>query len=233
MATLDVWIVHRSAVLGLSWPKDVADLCGVEPAALAPLAAGDLRRVGRSARGYLARALKVSVRDIEALAAGRIAWIDDARRVEADWLRPAMPRPPARGAARPCKPSHGIPILGRILGTGRVEHDETWTPEDGRRLAFRYSGVADPFALQLQASLPPHQAGSILVFQTVLPGQLRAGDLSLITCGERETETELGIVYDRAADALWRRTVGVMGGDPKRVQLADILRSARVIGSHI
>ena len=77
------WIEHRMRMVGIVSPEGLADAACLPREAVARiLEAGSLRRAGRSVRGYLARALQVRLRDLEDLIAGRIAWIDDARRYE-------------------------------------------------------------------------------------------------------------------------------------------------------
>ena len=147
-----------------------------------------LAGASRSARAYLARALKVSVRELEALAAGRIQWINDERRVDFDRLcatkkRPSHDKIPT---AKSCDATKGIPILGRVLESGTVEHFDYWTPEEGRRVPVRYPGLPDVFSLELTCDVPPFMKGQCLVFQPILPGEIRDGELMLVTLSDRE-----------------------------------------------
>src|SRR6185437_6552317 len=92
-STFQKWLAHRAGSIGLSWPQGVADAAGVSAALLNSIGdTGNLRNIGRGARGYLARALQISVRELEALADGEIQWIDDGRIVAIDRLSPGIAR---------------------------------------------------------------------------------------------------------------------------------------------
>jgi hypothetical protein len=235
MGRLEEWLSHRARIVGLSWPDGVAAASDVAPETLHSIeSTGTLRPLGRSTRAYVARTLRVSVRELEALAAGRIQWIADERVVDLDRLSPNAVRPLRPRAPKPfaCQLSHGVPILGRVLGTGRVEHEDEWTAEDGRRLPVRYTGVPDAFALELTADTLPHCAGTCLAFQVLPPGELCDGELALITRGPPEAESALYRV-GRVEPLSLRLRPAMVGIDQSLlVPLEQILRAARVIGSH-
>jgi hypothetical protein len=232
LSTLQDWITHRARIVGLAWPEGVADASGVSSFLLTSIGAtGNLRRLGRGARGYIARALRVSVRELEALAEGKIDWIDDRKLVDVNRLSPGVTiTAPATVIATPIPSSRGVPVLGRILPNGHVENFDNWTPEDGRRLAVRYTGVPDAFALELTCDAPPYRAGAALVFQTIAPGELRDDEFALITRGNLEgeaifctviRETPMSLRLLLAADDRRERSIVATG---------DILRASRVIG---
>jgi hypothetical protein len=231
-AGLKNWMIHRAKTVKLVWPHGVADAAGIEPATLALVEAiGNLRHVGRSARSYLARALKVSVRELESLDAGRIDWIGDERIVDFDLLSINASKQSASDApiALPCPKHRGVPILGRILATGIVEHFDDWTPEDGPRLAVRYAGVPDAFALQIAADFPPFAVDTCLVFQVIPQGQLMDDQLALLTHGHGEVVTELCVVR-REGHALRRCAASQQGLENAFIAITEIHRAARVIG---
>jgi hypothetical protein len=225
---LSDWLRHRAGLLSLSWPQGVSEISGVPVAALNLIQRRQtLRGLGRSARGYLARALKVSVRELEAIGAGRIDWIADNRVLDLDRLTPNSARPidRAAGAAVASSLHCGVPILGRILETGLVEHFDGWTPEDGRRIAVRYPGVPDAFALELEIDLPPYVAGGCLVFQTIPPGEVADGEFALLT----SDETELRVAYRDGSMSLRTQPIAATGRRLRVIAMCDILRAARVI----
>src|SRR4051794_29366804 len=117
MARLTEWLRHRQDLLGMASAEDLAEAAAISPGTITTiLQTGTLRHVGRSARSWLARALKVTVRDLEALASGRIDWIDDSRMVDFDRLAPAPLRIARESIADnlhpiPCRPEVGIPIV--------------------------------------------------------------------------------------------------------------------------
>src|SRR5690349_2127518 len=105
------WLAHRERLLSIPSHDALAEAAGVRAEAVARAAGrGTLAGVGRGTRALLARALKVSLRDLEGLASGRRDWIDDDRLVELDRLAPGYVRPRRRGGAanraaaeaRPC-----------------------------------------------------------------------------------------------------------------------------------
>ena len=74
-----------------------------------------------------------------------------------------------------CDATKGIPILGRVLESGTVEHFDYWTPEEGRRVPVRYPGLPDVFSLELTCDVPPFMKGQCLVFQPILPEKSATG----------------------------------------------------------
>src|SRR5947209_188281 len=93
MAALSDWLLHRQQVLGLDSSESLSDASGISAATLdAIVARGTLAGVGRSLRGALARALKVTVRDLEALDEGLVEWIADGRVIDLDSLAPSHMR---------------------------------------------------------------------------------------------------------------------------------------------
>lgn len=212
MATLRQWLIHRSALLGLNWPEGVAEAAGISPDALRAVGEHQtLSGIARSARGYLARALKVSVRDLESLAAGRVGWIDDARQVDRDRTSPGV------AIEIPCALAVGVPIVGRIISDGRVEQDDR-PPQDQRRLPIRYKGAPDAFALELMQDLGDFRGGTLLIFQPAPPGELREGELALLSRAEMEVRK-----IDKVVGLSLRVGSNV-------VPLEDVLRAGRVIG---
>ncbi len=228
LSTFPLWICHRARVVGLSWPDGVADAAGLPASQLTALGTtGNIATLSRSARGYLARALRISVRELEALADGRLGWIDDARVFHVDRYSGDINRGAASAISYPS--SSGVPILGRILEDGHVEHNENWTPQEGRRLSVRYRDMPDAFALELLCDTPVCPAGGILVFQPVVPGELCDADLAVITCEPMDSETLLCAVSVHAPMTLGLRVATGEQCELLFVQRGNILRAARMI----
>ncbi|MDB5331605.1 MAG: hypothetical protein JWP03_2756 [Phycisphaerales bacterium] len=235
MGSMSKWVLHRARALGMPTAGALADESGIALQTVeALLEAGTLARVGRSARGYLARALKVSLRDLESLDAGSAQWIPDARRVDLDRLSPAVARPrlaPAPQAA-PCAAGRGIPVYGRIMERGAVEHFDDWTPLDGRRLRVRYPGIPDAFALELAADVPPHHSGTSLAFQILAPAELQPGELALLTRGDSLAETRLCEIERIDSNTLHLLAPAELRVPLPPAALGDILRAGRILGAH-
>jgi hypothetical protein len=193
-----------------------------------------LRPIGRSHRAYIARTLKICLRELEALADGRLKWIGDDHIVEVERLSPNSTSAARTAApmAIPCRIAHGVPVLGRILSTGVVEHDDPWTPEDGARIPVRYPQVPDAFALELKAAAAPHGTGACLVFQLIPPAEFNEGELALLSRGEAEAETGLFRVHHEPPMSLQLLPAMRCVREPVVVATAEILRAARVIGAH-
>lgn len=232
MTSLAHWLKHRARVIGLSWPDGVADAAGIAPATLTRVDRDSaLGPIGRGARSYLARTLKVSVRELEAIAAGKIDWIDDARQVDLDRFSPGVPTSPVpRAMPLHCARDRGIPRVGRIVAGGIVEPLETHAPEDQPRLALRYRDHPDAYAMRLAVDIPPWRTGVCLVFAPTAPGDLSRDQRALLSGIARDIDTLLCHV-DAIADAMvhWRPVAAgeaIMRSSP----LMDVLRAARIIG---
>ncbi|HWE93725.1 MAG TPA: hypothetical protein VG269_07090 [Tepidisphaeraceae bacterium] len=229
------WVLHRARALGMPTAGALADESGIALETVeAMLEAGSLNRVGRSARGYLARALKVSLRDLESLDAGSAQWIPDARRVDLDRLSPAVARslPVAIPQAIACAAGRGMPVFGRITEGGAVEHCDDWTPLDGRRLRVRYPGIPDAFALELAVDVLPHYAGASLAFQVIAPAGLQPGELALLTRGDSLAETRLCEIERIDADILHLLAPSELRVPFPPAAVGVILRAGRILGAH-
>lgn len=234
MQPLEQWIIHRAGLIGLAWPDGVADACGLPPTTLVSIrSTGRLAGVGRSARGYLARALKVSVRQLEALAEGKIAWIDDAHSVDLDRFSPyaLLPAKPVPPIALPCRHGLGVPILGKILEHGIVESSTAWSPEDGARLPVRYRGAADAFAFELAVETAMYPAGAVLAFRLIAPGELAENELALITLTPSAAECRLHRVRWHSPQSI-QLLPDRERGESAIVSLGDVIRAARLIDAH-
>lgn len=224
------WMNRRANLLGLSWPDGVADACGLAPGALRIIGVSPgLRGVSRSARGYVARALKVSLRDLESLAAGGIDWIPDNRIVDYERLAMSASKPPPIGQPAPhsCPLHLGVPILGVISAGGIARQWTDASAEDVPRLPCRYLGFPDAFALSLCADFPGDGPEANLVFIAIPPGELIDGETALVTTA---AETEFRTVARLAAGDLELHHVRTKQF-VRRLSMIDVLRAARTLGS--
>jgi hypothetical protein len=231
---LSNWIAHRQKLLGIDSHQHLAEISVLPISTIASIIERrSLDRVGRSARMYLARALEVSVRDLEALSGGKIDWISDDHRIDAARMTPASLRTDSRvassiGAAVSCAPSQGVPIVGRIDVNGNAQLLEDWSSENLSRLPIRYRGMPDAFALWA-TSLPENPPQNAVIFRGVPPGQLPDRQLALITRGD--ADESLYCYVEREGD-LSLRLITPAGEEGPLVPMELIVRAARVIGTH-
>jgi hypothetical protein len=232
---LSQWIIHREALLGIGSHDTLAEICGVARSAIGAIIERDsLAQVGRSVRAYLARGLEITVRDLEALAEGKIDWIADGHRIDAARLTPSALRTDPRAAALAPAPhasplGQGVPILGRIDADGRVEFLEDWSSEALARLPVRFRGSPDAFALRT-TSLADYPRGVTLVFRGAPPGQLPDRQPALITRSDADGESLFCYVEHEGDLSL--RLISTAGEAGPLVPLEAIVRAARVIGTH-
>ena len=222
-------------MLGLSSHDALADVCGVPSSTInAIIERSSLAQVGRSFRAYLARALEITVRDLEALACGKIEWIADDHRVDAARLTPSALRTDPRAsavasAAVPCPAGQGVPVLGRIDYNGRADLLEDFSSETLARLPVRYRGSPDAFAMRT-SSLADYPRNATLIFRGLPPGQLPDRQPALITRGDADGES-LFCYIEREGD-LSLRLISPAGEAGPLVPMEMIVRAARVIGTY-
>ena len=235
MGSLSQWLPHRARILGMTWPAGVCEASGVGSETINLIvSSGSLSSANRSARGLLARALKVSLRDLEELTAGRKVWIADTHRVDWDRITFSSQRcvDASRAVPAACAPGSGVAVVGRVSLEFGVEFaSEQFAPE-AVRLAVRYPNAPDAFALELAASVPPYAAGTLLVLEALPPGQIQAGELTLICWGGGRAESMLCFPTFDPQQMLNLRDAVSGSQRSAHVHLCDVLRAARVIGAH-
>jgi hypothetical protein len=231
------WLDHRQALLGFASREALAEASGIAPATMRRIVErGSLQRVSRSARGYLARSLEVSLRDLEELAAGKVAWIADGQRVNwsrwtSDCLRLSRPdRREENNGPMAVPTARGVPIVGRIIpgGAAHLLEESAWG--DVPRLPVRYKGAPDAFALRAQGQIDRFAADVTIVFRGLPPGELCAGEASLFTRADGDGETLLCQVEQVRDGQLYFQRADQTG--PSQIPLELIHRAARVIGEH-
>ncbi|HEX4796882.1 MAG TPA: hypothetical protein VH370_24030 [Humisphaera sp.] len=216
-------------MLGIVSPEGLADAaCLPREAVAGILDSRSLRRAGRSVRGYLARALQVRLRDLEDLIAGRIAWIDDARRYEWDRHAPDFLRPGRSEELEPvpCPEKVGVPIVGVIEGSGLARWVEELPADHVERLPIRFPKAPDAFAMRTCEAFDCFDGATAIVFRSLPPGEIADGDLCVMTHGIDELSSA-GRVVGKTDTVLQLR----IGDKVTTVSLDTVLRAARAIGS--
>ncbi len=234
MSRLSEWLRHRQLMLGLRSQEDLAEAAAISADQLERIfQTGTLRHTGRSARAWLARALKVTVRDLELLSFGGIEWIDDSHIVDFERLVPAPLRIcrdtlTDEPSAIPCPVAHGVPIVGRILYGGTAEFYGDPSAIELDRLPLRYRAMPDAFALHMVERDEPYAITGVLIFNALPPGQIGQNQIALIT----RDDTADSIVGQVAKNSASRLCLLTQDGREISMPLEAVVRAATVVGSH-
>ena len=231
--TFSKWITRRAAMLGLHTLSDLSEASGIALPTLASISqTGTIDQIDRSARAWLARALKVPLREMESFAAGTGPAIADDRILDLD-------RPPAasRRTDLIC-PSPALAPVGRgvaIVARFRAGAEFQWfdTSRLQNRLPVHFPGFPDAFAVAVEAPLAPGlPPGDFLIFRNLPPAHLREGDVALYTfCdGTLAGQTLLGrlTTTSHAAPALSDFSGRA---SPIPLPLETVVRTARLIAT--
>ncbi len=235
--TFSRWLSHRSQLIGACSLTRLADLSGVNLSTLEAIAErGSLDGADRSARAWLARALKVPLKEMESFAEGAAPPIPDWRMVDLD--RPGggasarVQFPDADSCPRPitAPAGRGIPIVGRVICSDRIIWDDS-NPPESRRMRISYRGLTDLFALSVEDDLAPDAGnGESLIFRNVLPAHLSRGDCVLFTFSDGTTsgQSRLGWLTAGQDGAAMLMPFGSAGADPIALRLETLVRAARL-----
>lgn len=233
------WIDHRAALLGLQTAAELANRSGIQPATLdAIVRRSSLRGVDRSTRAWLARALKVPLREMELFAAGKTPAIPDCRIVDLDrpgGVAAARANPPDnRNCPRsiPAPAGRGVPIVGRIVSSERIMWFDAQIPESRSHLSITYPGLTDLFALSVAENLAPDAAeGQCLIFRNEPPPHLSPGDIVLLTFtdGTPAGHSRLGRLSATRDGAAALVPFGCVDAMPVPLPLESIVRAARLL----
>jgi len=181
------WLQHRTQLAGLNTQQDLADASGVSMRVITRIyATGTVAKAERSTKLWLARALKVSVRDLEKLDSGNVKWIPDDRVVE--WEQPFGLKGLESGTTTAQiratdGQDRGVPVLGKVTAGGAVE---SFTfdrdPEDVRRLPIELPDCPSAFALEIDGDsmTPLYQPGECVILRPVPREELHDGEDALI-----------------------------------------------------
>ncbi len=233
------WLTARAQRVGLGSITDVCDASGIAvPTLHAIVAAGSLAGTDRSTRAWLARALKVPLREMEAFAAGRAPCIPDARVVDLDRRGGSKSSDPPTGAPAPVRApaGRGVPVVGSVDENGDVDWlSAPSSSERTIRLPIRYPGMPDLFALQTAHALRDLcPRGACLIFLDTVPSQLQHGQIALCTLADG---TDTGRTRLGRLTALPNGTAGLippapLGTAPIRISTETLVRAARLIACH-
>ena len=195
------WLHHRARLMGVAGFVELARAAGISPAALLRIEAShSLRGISRTNQSCLARTLRVSLRDLEAIDQGRIGWIDDRHIIDppalagnpmsARQLQAADDGAPSCACVAADDEHPGVPIVGAADNWRTVQWDNLHEPR--RRLGVRYPKAATAFALRVTTGEESEGRLPAVVFHSVAPVLLRAGERVLITCADG---TPTGVTY--------------------------------------
>jgi len=235
------WLARRAGLLGLGAFSDLCDASGISPLTLRRVAeSGLLDEIDRSARAWLARALKVPLRELESFAAGAGPSIPDSRVVDLD-RPPAASRPElavadlARPSPVPAPPGRGVPIVARLSPGGDIQWLDAAAPRDTPRIPVRCPGVPDAFALAVEQDSPPDLVPeTFLIFRNLPASQLAPGDIALITFSDGAPAGQ-SVLGRLAATSDGAAAIAAFAADavkPVLLHLETIVRAARLIATH-
>lgn len=220
------WLEHRRKLLGIESWSALGEHAGLRSDVIEELVSNEsLKGLGRGGRAWLARALKVALQDLEALAAGKIGWIE--RIVDLD-------RPPGCGGAlllqrvtspalRAAPADSGISVVGRILDDGKVE----WLDSSQcGRLVVRIEGEPHAYSLKHHGPVGDEH----LIFAPLMGAALRAGMQVVMTLADGTPSGEsLFAQLQQADEAEVKLICPGPQGKPRKIQLCNIARTGRLI----
>ncbi len=231
------WIDHRAQLLRLHSRSQLADRSGISLATLNAITrTGSLRGIDRSTRAWLARALKVPLREMECFAAGKGPAISDLRRVDFDHPGGASTISSEHDegpAPIPARCGRGIPIVGHILSSDQINWFASGRPESQRRLPIVYPGLTDVFALSEEENLSSDAPkGECLIFRNEPPPDLSPGDTVLLTFtdGTPSGQSRIGQLSATSDGAAALVPFGRPNSIPMPLPLESIVRAARLLG---
>jgi len=229
MRDLTDWIHHRMGLLEIADPAALAEHADLtEETITRVFESSQFESLQQSQRRRLAWALQVNLKKLNALADGQVEWIDDADRYlpfssdpvtsESDGAR-AEGIPELSTAVGSFEPPQGTPVLGWVCCDGRIESDECWDEQWGKRLADGQPQRRDTYALEA--------GGQFLVVRNANPWEAGAGALVAVYLFDDADGTAwFGRLTRRTPDE-WALLPGLPGQandaglimiDPQRVQ---------------
>jgi hypothetical protein len=221
------WMQHRMTLLEIAGPAALAEQADLAEETVAGVFdSSRFELLQQSQRRRLAWALQVK---LNALADGQVEWIDDADRYlpfsfdpagdEAGQKLPGNEPAPSSAALGPFEAPQGTPVLGRVDSDGRIESDECWDEQWGKRLPDGQPQRRDTYALEF--------GGQFLVVRNAKPWEARAGAMvAVYLCDEADGAAFFGQLA-RCTPGNWALLPGLPGRasdtglitiDPERVQ---------------
>jgi hypothetical protein len=223
------WIEHRMLVLEIEGARALAELADLGDETLEDLwGARTIDALTYSQSRRLAWSLQVSLRKLRRLDWGELGWIEDDDRYFCDvgW-RPAGRLARAdddeqwRSAAAAHEERRGTPVIARLDWVGRIEGDDCWDAEWGRRLDDGEPLRRDVYAVETEL------AGEYVVLRNAGPWEVREGSLvALYAWNGFEGEGFFGQLA-KGKDGKWR--VIPRHAEAIEVSPEDVCRVGRVI----
>jgi SOS-response transcriptional repressor LexA len=183
MADVLSWLLHRMELVGIRSQTELAEVSGVSLRTVNRIfSERSFAGIERSTRLWLARTLKVSVKDLDRLERGEIDTIADDRIIE--WEHAAQGRT-NRGDPNLIPvgdQENGIPIMGRVAAGGMVESYEDWDADNGKRLPIKFAGAEGVYALEIvgDSMSPNYLPGEFVILQNIATTDLRDGEDAMV-----------------------------------------------------
>jgi SOS-response transcriptional repressor LexA len=229
------WLLHRMELVGIRSQTELADISGVSSRTINRIfTSGSLTDTERSTRVWLARTLKVSLRDLDQIADGKVETIADSRIVEWDHCGSGrIDRVADRTDFTPVPADgDGIPIMGRVMAGGLVESFEDWDEETGLRLPLRLPGAEGVYALEIagDSMMPAYQPGEYIILRNIPPSELRDGEDAMIQLnGDGDGKSAFKRVY-LVGDGKLKLVSLNQRYDPVDVRADAVARVGRLLG---
>ncbi len=227
------WLRHRSKLAGLPTQQDLSDASGISLRTISKIFSDEtIAKTERSIKVWLARTLKVSVRDLENLDSGKVKWIDDSRVVE--WEQPY-----GLGSTGPGKVSatdgrhRGVPVLGKVTAGGAVESYE-FDPDEVYRLPIEMADCPSAFALEIagDSMTPLYQPGECVILRPVPREEMRDGEDAMIQLDGGEEGKSCFKRLILLGDGKIRLLSLNPKYPPKEILFTNVARVGRVIGKY-
>lgn len=231
------WLQHRCQLAGVPTQQELAEVSGISLRTISKIfTEGTIAKTERSTKMWLARTLKVSVRDLENLDAGEVKWIDDDRVVE--WEQPyglrGLGQKPKLNVAGADAERRGVPVIGRVTAGGVVESFE-FAPDDVYRLPVEMPECPSAFALEItgDSMTPLYQPGECVILRPIPREQMRDGEDAMIQLDGGED----GKSCFKRLVLLGDNKIRLLSLNPKYkprdVAFENVVRVGRVIGKYV
>ena len=226
------WIEHRMELLGIRNQPELAEISGISARTISRLyETGTITEANRSTRLWLARTLKVSVRELEALDHGKIAGIPDDRIVEWDHRAIGAESPDASRVS-PVADMDGVPVIGRVAAGGMVESYSDHDGDTSKRLPLKFPGTSNVYALEIDGDsmTPEYRRGEFVILQDVDPATIRDGeDVMVQLNGDSEGKAAFKRAYLNGPNRLKLVSLNTEY-PPCDVDRAHVIRVGRLVG---
>jgi SOS-response transcriptional repressor LexA len=235
MSSFSDWLLRRMELVGLRSQADLAEVSGIAPRTISRvITSGTLEKAERSTRVWLARTLKVSLRELERLDSGEITTIPDSRVFE--WDHVSQGRVDRIAIGSPVIPAgserDGVPVVGRVAAGGMVESYEDWDADAGKRLPLQIPGVAGVYALEIcgDSMEPAYNPGEYVILKNIAVTELQDGEDAMVQLdGDNDGKSAFKRVYILGEGRLKLVSLN-QKYDPIDVSAATVIRVGRLQG---